>query len=470
MVFSSMVFIFAFILVVFALYFAAPKKLKNPVLFVVSLFFYAWGEPKYILLMLASITAAYVTGLFADKEKCGRAKALTATLIAVVWNMGLLLYFKYSDFFVINTNALFGTAFKLPGLALPIGISFYSFQSLSYVIDVYRGEVKPQKNFITLGTYVALFPQLVAGPIVRYTDIERQLTSERAFSWDKFASGAKRFAVGLAKKSLLANNIYILFEEISGADGSQLSVAAAWLGAIAYTFQIYFDFSGYSDMAIGLGSMFGFEFLENFNYPYISKSITDFWRRWHMSLSSWFRDYVYIPLGGNRKGKLRQCLNILIVWCLTGFWHGANWNFVMWGLYFGIVLLIEKLLILKLLQKLPAAVQHIYALLLIILGWAIFAYEDTAQLAANLKNMFGLGGLPLWNAQTTLWLLQFLPLMITLAIGATPAVSKLGRKLNEKLPGFYQLAAEPFCTAVMLLLSTAYLASSAFNPFMYFRF
>ncbi len=470
MVFSSMVFLFAFVPAVFALYFAVPKFLKNTVLFIVSLFFYAWGEPKYILLMLTSIGAAYLTGLFADKKKYGKKIALPSTVIAVVWNMGLLLFFKYSGFFVMNTNSLLHTAFKVPQIALPIGISFYSFQSLSYVIDVYRGEVKPQKNFITLGTYVALFPQLVAGPIVRYIDIEKQLNAERRFSVEQFASGAKRFAVGLAKKALLANNIYILFDEISHADSSQLSVGAAWLGTIAYTFQIYFDFSGYSDMAIGMGRMLGFDFLENFDYPYVSKSVTEFWRRWHMSLSSWFRDYVYIPLGGNRKGKARQCVNIMIVWCLTGFWHGANWNFLLWGLYFGVLLLVEKLLLLKPLQKLPAAVQHAYALFFIVIGWGIFAFEDTAQLKANFADMFGFGGLPLWNAQATLWFTQFLPLMIVLIVGSTPAVDKLGVKLNEQFPKVYHLGIEPVCTAAMLILSTAYLASSAFNPFLYFRF
>ena len=456
--------------VVFALYFAAPKFLKNTILFIVSLFFYAWGEPKYILLMLTSIGAAYFTGLFADKKKYGKTVALTATVLAVVWNMGLLLFFKYTPFFVENTNSLFGTVFKVPEIALPVGISFYSFQSLSYVIDVYRGEVKPQKNFITLGTYVALFPQLVAGPIVRYIDIEKQLNSDRRFSAEQFASGVKRFAVGLAKKALLANNIYILFDEISHADSSKLSVGAAWLGTIAYTFQIYFDFSGYSDMAIGMGRMLGFDFLENFNYPYISQSITEFWRRWHMSLSSWFRDYVYIPLGGNRKGKVRQCVNIMIVWCLTGFWHGANWNFLLWGLYFGVLLLVEKLLLLKHLQTLPKVLQHIYALFFIVIGWGIFAFEDTAQLKSNFANMFGLGHLPIWNEQTSLWFTQFLPLMIVLIVGSTPLMDTLHQKFNEKFPNAYQLYIEPVCTAAMLILSTAYLASSAFNPFLYFRF
>jgi alginate O-acetyltransferase complex protein AlgI len=469
MVFSSIVFLFAFLPIVLAAYFIVPKKLKNAVLFIVSLFFYAWGEPKYILIMLGSIAVAYVTGLFADKEKYGKTKARAAAIIAVVWNIGLLMIFKYSDFFAVNINSFFGASLKLPGLALPIGISFYSFQSLSYVIDIYRGDVKPQRNFISLGAYIAMFPQLVAGPIVRYIDIERQLENRR-FSSRRFASGVKRFAVGLAKKALLANNIYVLFTDISSADSSQLSVAAVWLSAIAYTFQIYFDFSGYSDMAIGLGKMFGFDFLENFNYPYVSKSITEFWRRWHMSLSGWFRDYVYIPLGGNRKGRLRQCLNIMIVWCLTGFWHGANWNFMLWGLYFGVLLLIEKFLLKKVLAKLPAAISHIYALLLIVIGWGIFAYEDTSELVGNFKNMFGAGGLPLWNAQTTMWLVQYLPLFVLLIIGSTPVIRKFGSLLNEKATGLYQIVIEPLCTAAMLIASAAYLASSAFNPFLYFRF
>ena len=470
MVFSGMVFLFAFLPAVFALYFALPRRFGNAVLFAVSLFFYAWGEPKYILLMLASITAAYITGLFADKKKYGETKARAAAVIAVVWNIGLLLLFKYSDFAVININSAFHSQLKLPGLALPIGISFYSFQSLSYVIDVYRGEVKPQKNFITLGTYVALFPQLVAGPIVRYIDIERQLNSPRGFSAQRFASGAKRFSVGLAKKALLANGIYALFAEISAARARDLSVASAWLAVIAFTFQIYFDFSGYSDMAIGIGKMLGFDFLENFDYPYISRSITDFWRRWHISLSSWFRDYVYIPLGGNRRGTARQCLNIAAVWALTGFWHGANWNFLMWGVYFGAVLMIEKFLLKKMLDKLPRVLQHFYALFLIVIGWGIFAYEDTAELKASFANMFGLGGLPLWSEQTGLWVRQYLPLFVILIIGSTPLMHKAGRKLNRLAPVAYQNVLEPLSMLIMLTMSTAYLASSAFNPFLYFRF
>ncbi len=469
MVFSSLVFLFAFLPAVLLLYFLVPKRFKNVMLFIASLIFYAWGEPIYVLLMIASISVAYVTGLIADKEKSGKKKAFAATLIEVVWSLGLLLLFKYSDFFVVNLNSLLGTQIPLLGFSLPIGISFYSFQSMSYVIDVYRGQVKPQRNFITLGTYVALFPQLVAGPIVRYTDIERQL-SNRSFSMRRFAQGVKRFSVGLAKKALLANGIYVLFEEISAADASELSVTAAWLSVIAYTFQIYFDFSGYSDMAIGLGKMLGFDFLENFNYPYISKSITEFWRRWHMSLSSWFRDYVYIPLGGNRKGKLRQCINIMIVWFLTGFWHGANWNFALWGVYFGVVLLIEKLLLKRWLDKLPSAVCHIYSLLLIVIGWGIFAYEDTSELVTSFKNMFGAGGLPIWSEQTGMWLVQYLPLMVILVVASTPLMKSFGEWLDEKCPNLYGLVLEPISVALMLVVSTAYLASSAFNPFLYFRF
>ena len=347
MLFSSITFLFAFLALVLILYFIVPCRLKNPVLLIFSLVFYAWGEAVYIVLMLASILVAYITGIFADRKRENVSKhgPFLAMLFAIIWNIGLLFFFKYTDFFISNANSMFGFNIKLLGLTLPIGISFYSFQTLSYVIDVYRGEVKAQKNIITLATYVSLFPQLIAGPIVRYQTIENQL-NYRKESLGQFADGVKRFAIGLGKKVILANNIGFLFSEISGTPQSELSVTASWIGILAYTFQIYFDFSGYSDMAIGLGKMFGFDFLENFNYPYISKSITDFWRRWHMSLSSWFRDYVYIPLGGNRKGKARQCFNIMVVWFLTGFWHGANWNFMIWGVYFGIILLVEKLFLL----------------------------------------------------------------------------------------------------------------------------
>ncbi|MBQ9374938.1 MAG: MBOAT family protein [Ruminococcus sp.] len=469
MLFSSITFLFAFLALVLLLYFIVPRKMKNFVLLIFSLVFYAWGEAVYIVLMLAAIVVAYITGIFADKNRSSNRIAFVSVLAAVVWNIGLLLFFKYTDFFITNTNSLFGLNIKLLGLALPIGISFYSFQALSYVIDVYRGEVKSQRNFITLATYISLFPQLIAGPIVRYQTIEKQLISRQETA-DKFAKGVKRFAVGLGKKVLLANNIGFLFSEISGTPQSELSLTASWLGILAYTFQIYFDFSGYSDMAIGLGKMFGFDFLENFNYPYISKSITDFWRRWHISLSSWFRDYVYIPLGGNRKGLPRQCLNIMIVWFLTGFWHGANWNFMIWGLYFGVILLIEKIFLGKLLDKIPTIFKHIYALILIVVGWGIFAYEDTGALINNLKNMFYINKLPMINDKTVFWLTQYAVTFVILIIASTPLGKKVGEKLEKKIPTVYSCVITPVITLALLVVSTAYLASNSFNPFLYFRF
>ena len=471
MLFSSITFLFAFLALVLILYFIVPRRLKNPVLLIFSLVFYAWGEAVYIILMLASIAVAYVTGIFADRKRKNASQkgALIALLFAIIWNMGLLVFFKYTDFFISNVNSMFGFSVKLLGLTLPIGISFYSFQTLSYVIDVYRGEVRAQKNIITLGTYVTLFPQLIAGPIVRYQTIEDQL-NYRKESVEQFADGVKRFAIGLGKKVILANNIGFLFSEISGTPQSELSVTASWLGILAYTFQIYFDFSGYSDMAIGLGKMFGFDFLENFNYPYISKSITEFWRRWHISLSTWFRDYVYIPLGGNRKGKLRQCFNIMLVWFLTGFWHGANWNFMMWGVYFGVILLAEKLFLGKALERLPKFLQHIYALIFILIGWGIFAFEDTTQLIGNFKNMFFAGGLPLINEKAVAWLGQYAVTFVILIIASTPLFKKLGEKLTVKAPKLYGWVLEPAAVVGLLIVSTAYLASNSFNPFLYFRF
>ena len=490
MLFSSTTFLFGFLPLVLITYFALPKLVsfavpktlqgsaervcQNAVLFLFSLVFYAWGEPVYILLMAASIVVAYVTGLLADKkalpeEKKDSKVPLAAMIIAVVWNMGLLLFFKYTDFFINTINGIAGTQIKPTGLALPIGISFYSFQTLSYVIDVYRGNVRAQKNILDLGTYVALFPQLIAGPIVRYVDVAEQL-ADRQESIEKFSQGVKRFCVGLGKKVIIANAVGELFDTISNAPKGDLSVAASWLGIIAYTFQIYFDFSGYSDMAIGLGKMFGFEFLENFNYPYISDSITEFWRRWHISLSSWFRDYVYIPLGGNRKGMKRQCINIMIVWFLTGFWHGANWNFMMWGVYFGCILLLEKNFLLKVLNKAPKAIRHIYALLLIVIGWGIFAYEDTSALISNLKNMFGFGGLPLWNEQTAFWLSQNRILFLLAIVCSTPLMKTVGGYIEKKHSTLYSSIFVPVGCTALLIISVAYLAGNSFNPFLYFRF
>ena len=481
MLFSSTTFLFGFLPAVLLLYFALPKLFgrhartaQNAVLFLFSLVFYAWGEPIYIFLMCASIIVAYFTGILADKSRLPDDKReskvpLAAMIVAVVWNMGLLLFFKYTDFFINTINSISGAGIRPLGLALPIGISFYSFQTLSYVIDVYRGDVKSQRNILHLGTYVALFPQLIAGPIVRYIDVAEQMVGRRE-SLEKFADGVKRFCIGLGKKVIIANAVGELFDTLSNAPQSQLSVAASWIGIIAYTFQIYFDFSGYSDMAIGLGKMFGFDFLENFNYPYISDSITEFWRRWHISLSSWFRDYVYIPLGGNRRGKARQCVNIMAVWFLTGFWHGANWNFMLWGVYFGVILLLEKNFLLGWLKKAPKAVRHIYALLLIVIGWGIFAYEDTSKLLQNLKNMFGLGGLPLWNDETAFRLSQNGILFLLAILCSTPLVKKLGEKIKNSNEEVYANFCVPAECAVLLIISVAYLAGNSFNPFLYFRF
>ena len=471
MLFSSTVFLFLFLPAVLLLYYIVPRKVRNLVLFVFSLVFYAWGEPVYVFLMIGSTIVAYITGLLADKTVKGRKAWVpkVSLIVAILWNMGLLLFYKYSDFFIVNANNIFGFSIKELKLVMPIGISFYSFQTLSYVIDVYRGDVKAQKNYLTLGTYVALFPQLIAGPIVRYKDVAEQMKNRRE-TMGNFAEGVKRFSIGLGKKVLLANSIGALFDTISNTPQSDMSVTAAWLGIIAYTFQIYFDFSGYSDMAIGLGKMFGFDFLENFNYPYISNSITDFWRRWHMSLSSWFRDYVYIPLGGNRKGKVRQCVNIMIVWFLTGFWHGANWNFMIWGVYFGIILLCEKLFLLNGLKKIPKVFAHIYALILIVIGWGIFAFDDFGKLSQNFKNMFGLSDISFINDQAIAWLAGYAITFVILIAASTPLIRKLGMLVKGGCPVVYSCVLQPAMVAGLLILCTAYLAGNSFNPFLYFRF
>lgn len=494
MLFSSVTFLCLFLTICLLAYFIVPRRFKNAVLLLFSLVFYAWGEPVYILLMLASIVVAYITGILSDKAvfnanepifpfkfrgkiaEGGKSKRelpkwtnKAAMWSAVVWNIGLLLFFKYTDFFIGASNNLFSLNIKPLGISLPIGISFYSFQTLSYVIDVYRGNCKAQKNFIDLATYVSLFPQLIAGPIVRYIDVANQLKNRKE-SFGKFAEGAWRFAVGMGKKVILANNIGELFDTVSGTSQAHMSVLGSWLGIFAFTFQIYFDFSGYSDMAIGLGKMFGFDFLENFNYPYISRTITEFWRRWHMSLSGWFRDYVYIPLGGNRKGKLRQCFNIMAVWFLTGFWHGANWNFMLWGVYFGILLMIEKFLLHKPLSYAPKIISHIYTMFLVVIGWGIFAFDDTAKLIQNFKNMFGMGGLPFVNNQTMFWLRNYIVLFIILIIASCPIGKTIGQKFYKYAPATYECLVKPACMLLLLIASVGYLASNSYNPFLYFRF
>jgi len=467
MVFSSLVFMFIYLPVVLAVYYLVPVKWRNLWLFIVNLVFYGWGEPVYILLMMLSILINYISGIIiCTNRDTNRKKAKTALIINTAINLALLMFFKYFDFIAENLALIPGLDFIKPlGISLPIGISFYTFQTMSYPIDVYRGDTVSQRSFINFGTYVALFPQLIAGPIVRYKDVDDQL-EQRDMNLDKFADGIRRFIVGLGKKVLLANNIGMLWDAFYATPTAELSTIGAWLGIIAFSFQIYFDFAGYSDMAIGLGKMLGFEFLENFNYPYISKSITEFWRRWHISLGTWFRDYVYIPLGGNRKGLSRQFINILIVWALTGIWHGASWNFLFWGLYYALLLAIEKAFLLKWLKKAPAVVSHIYTMFLVVIGWTLFAIDDVSTLGRYIGVMFGAGGAGLMSAQVLYYLRSYGPMLIILIIASIP----LGKKLFNKLPAKVQSVLVPILIVFVLVIATAYLVDSTYNPFLYFRF
>lgn len=466
MVFSSTIFLCVYLPLVLLGYYICPKKGRNLFLLIVSLVFYAWGEPKYVFLMIFSILVNYIFGRLMDKNR-GRQKRMKLLLVlSVVIDLGLLSVFKYTDFVITNINAIFGANFDLLNIALPIGISFYTFQAMSYTIDVYRDDVRVQKNLIDFGMYITMFPQLIAGPIVRYADVQDQL-AERSVTTADFSEGVMRFVVGLGKKVLLANQMGAVWSDIY-ALGGDVSALMAWTGAIAYTFQIYFDFSGYSDMAIGLGRMFGFKFPENFRYPYQSVSITDFWRRWHITLSTWFKEYLYIPLGGNRRGLARQALNLLIVWSLTGFWHGAGWNFVMWGLYYFVILFIEKLFLLKALDKLPKFFRHVYALVLIIIGWVIFASDDVSVLLPYLGSMFGangaIGGMDVYT------LLTKAVLLIICCIASTELPKKLflsaAGAMNEKAA----FTLKSVLMIALLALSMILLIGDSYNPFLYFRF
>ena len=457
MLFSSIPFLFYFLPVVLLLYAVSPKKLKNFTLLVCSLVFYAWGEPRLVVLMLTTVLIGYILGLLTQRfPKC---KKLFLVLSLVV-SLGFLGYYKYVDFFITNINNVTGLSIPLLKVALPIGISFYTFQLLSYNVDVYRGNVPAQKNFIDLAAYIALFPQLIAGPIVRYSDVAAQL-KERTHSWDKIALGVRRFVLGMAKKILIANALGELCD-IFRTTGEQ-SVLYFWMYAIGFSLHIYFDFSGYSDMAIGLGKIFGFDFLENFNYPFISKSATEFWRRWHMSLGSWFRDYVYIPMGGSRVGKFRMYFNIFTVWMLTGFWHGAAWNFIIWGLYFAILLLVEKTFLLKHLNR-SKVLSRVYLLLAVVISFVIFNATNMGEAFQYIGGMFGAGGLPLVSAEALYYLRSYAVIFIIAIIGATPlpklAAGKL--KISQYL--------EPAVLLILLVLVTAYLVDGSFNPFLYFRF
>ena len=465
MVFSSLLFMFLYLPVVLAIYYLVPRRWRNLWLFLVNLVFYAWGEPVYILLMLFSICVNYAAGLLVERHREEKKKAKRILIADIVLNLGMLGFFKYYDFFAVTLSGIPGLYIPKLGLALPIGISFYTFQTMSYPIDVYRGDAKAQRSFISFGTFVALFPQLIAGPIVRYKDIADQL-SFRAGGIEQFASGVRRFTVGLAKKVLLANNLGSLWDTYKLLPASQLTTAGAWLGILAFSFHLYFDFSGYSDMAVGLGQMLGFEFLGNFNYPYTAKSITDFWRRWHISLSSWFRDYLYFPLGGSRCSNRRLVFNLMVVWAATGIWHGANWNFMLWGIYYGVLLVLEKLVWGKALDKLPSPLKHLYTLVLVLIGWALFAIEDFSALGPYLGAMFGFVGSGMTGGALFYHLRSYAVMLLLAGVGSTPVV----KKLWHSLPDLAQKILGPLLMLAGLLLSTAYLVDGTYNPFLYFQF
>lgn len=474
MVFSSLLFLFRFLPCILILYFITPSCMKNTwknlVLFLTSLVFYAWGEPIYVTLMLFSTVVDYINGgmagYFIKKENKKAAKFFV--FLSIIINLSLLGVFKYTGFIIDIWNTVTGMGIKARELALPIGISFYTFQTMSYTIDVYRGDAKPEKNIINFGAYVAMFPQLIAGPIVRFKDISLMLR-ERTITAEKLSYGSLRFITGLGKKVILANQAGELFKTVTAYSAGNLTTAAAWFGILMFSLQIYFDFSGYSDMAIGLMAIFGFEIPENFNYPYLSKSITEFWRRWHISLGTWFKEYVYIPLGGSRKGKLRTFLNIFAVWFLTGLWHGASWNFIAWGMYFCFFLVIEKLGLLKLLHKLPAFLCHIYALIIIYGGWLLFAWEDITHHKIFVKAMAGITEAGFVNRNIMYVVASNAILLIFLIIGSTSLPAKAGTWICSKNEIFANLLKTLFIIAVFIL-SVAYLVNGTYNPFLYFRF
>lgn len=467
MLFSSIPFLYYFLPLVLAVYFLVPRGLKNAVLFASSLLFYAWGEPRFCLFMLLSILQGYVFGRLIEKNAENRKWSKIFLTASVLLSLGLLGYCKYADFFISSVNAVTGSSLKLLHVALPIGISFYTFQILSYVVDVYRRDVPAQKSFLKLGTYIAMFPQLIAGPIVRYAEIAPQL-DERETTFEDIAAGAGRFVIGLSKKVLLANVLYGLITAFQ--ESKDLSVLYYWLYAVSFALQLYFDFSGYSDMAIGLGRIFGFHFSENFDYPYISGSITEFWRRWHKSLGSWFRDYVYIPLGGNRVSKSKWLRNIFIVWMLTGLWHGASWNFVLWGLGFAVLLVAEKLLYKRQLER-THVVKHVYVLLLVTLSFVMFNAGSVKEAFSQLGAMFGAGGLPLVSAESLYYAKSYAVTFLIAVIGATPLCKNVVSKLAETARGAQVLAIlQPVWLVLLLAACTAFLVDGSFNPFLYFRF
>lgn len=455
MVFSSIMFIFRFLPIAFIIYYLTPKKFKNLTLLILSLFFYSWGEPKYSFIMILSIIVDYSISILIEKYRGRIFISKTLLISSITFNLGMLMLFKYINFFVKNINLAFGTSISLIYLTLPLGISFYTFQTMSYTIDVYKGKVKAERNIINFGTYVCLFPQLIAGPIVRYTDVDSELKS-RNMKMDQIEEGIKEFIIGLGKKVLIANNIGLLWNEIEGLGVSNVSTSLLWIGVIAFSLQIYFDFSGYSSMAIGLGRMLGFNFPQNFNFPYISRSITEFWRRWHITLGNWFKEYVYIPLGGNRLGRKRTVFNLFIVWFLTGFWHGAEYNFIVWGLYFFILIILEKFYLLKYLNKYKLA-SHIYGIIAIVFGWAIFIFEDLG----NIKYLFQLN----WSLDFMYYLRNYFLVFLIAILGSTKFINDIYEKWIKK-----NKYIECFILSIIFIISIAYLVDSTYNPFLYFRF
>lgn len=464
MVFSSLTFLFGYLPLTLALYFVTPLRRRNFVLLVASLFFYGWGEPVYVGIMFLSIFIDYTHGLLVEKYRERDRLARWFVGQSVVFNLLLLGFFKYWDFLAANLSLLPGASIPQLGLPLPLGISFFTFQTMSYTIDVYRGDARCQKNIVTFGAFVTLFPQLIAGPIIKYKDLDDQL-ERREHTFEKFASGVQRFTVGACKKVLLANALGPLWDVYLATPSSQLTTLGAWLGIAAFSLQLYFDFSGYSDMAIGLGRMLGFEFLENFNYPYLSKSASEFWRRWHISLGSWFREYLYFPLGGSRVSRGRMVFNLLIVWAATGIWHGASWNFLLWGLYWFVWITLEKLWLGKALDRIPGWLAHVYGIVIAVVGWAIFAVEDFSAMGPYLAAMFGFGAGAL-DADFLYYLRNYLPILAIAIAAATP----LGKILWRRLPERARLAAFPVLMLAGLVFTTAYLVDGTYNPFLYFRF
>ncbi|MDL2301291.1 MBOAT family protein [Lachnospiraceae bacterium OttesenSCG-928-D06] len=471
MVFSSVLFLFRFLPIFIICYFLAPQRIKNLILFLGSLLFYAWGEPVYVLLMLFSTVSDYCLGLGIAANK-GKVWAKMLLLLSIILNLGVLSFFKYADFVVETINMIAGVSIPLLNLPLPLGISFYTFQTMSYTIDVYRGEAKAQKNLLDFGVFVTMFPQLIAGPIVKYTDVQEVIHSRKT-DIRQISYGCQRFIVGLAKKVLLANNIGALWEEISCMDYNTMPAMTAWLGIIAFALQIYFDFSGYSDMAIGLGACLGFTFPENFRHPYFAQSVTDFWRKWHITLSSWFKEYVYLPLGGNRHGIKKQIRNILIVWVLTGIWHGAGFNFLLWGLWFAFWLIAEKILLFKFLEKLPIWARRCYAMFIVLLGWVLFALENLGDVSFYILAMFGFSKGFVYDAQSLYLVGEYGVLIIIGIFGCMPYIHKAVEFLKDNQSGYMialRRVLEKVVLALLLLLSIAYVVEASYNPFLYFRF